>query len=61
MPGIAGLIEVRQRSFRIPFSVFIVSDMLQIASSHASYRFSISDEDSGERRLLVSHRALKLD
>jgi hypothetical protein len=41
------------RQIRFPLSVFIVSDMLELAQAHASYRFSIADESSGQIKLLI--------
>ncbi|WVQ79062.1 hypothetical protein IAT38_001155 [Cryptococcus sp. DSM 104549] len=40
-------------SIRFPLSVFIVSDMLELAQAHASYRFIITEEESSEPRLYL--------
>ena len=45
--------RLTRRSIRFPLSVFIVSDMLELAQAHASYRFSISDESTGQVKLLI--------
>lgn len=37
-----------------PLPEFILSDILELAQAHASYRFILSDEATNERRLLVS-------
>jgi hypothetical protein len=42
------------RLIKRPLSVFIVSDLLESAQAHAAYRFCITDEETGEKRLLVS-------
>lgn len=39
---------------RFPFSVFIVSDMLELAQAHASFRFIISEEETGDQKLYAS-------
>ena len=41
------------RPIRFPLSVFVVSDMLELAQAHASYRFSIADETTGQIKLLI--------
>jgi hypothetical protein len=41
------------RPIRFPLSVFVVSDMLELAQAHASYRFSIADESTGQIKLLI--------
>ncbi|WVQ73743.1 hypothetical protein IAR50_003323 [Cryptococcus sp. DSM 104548] len=38
---------------RAPLSVFVVSDMLELAQAHASYRFIISDEETQSKRLFI--------
>jgi hypothetical protein len=38
---------------RLPMSAFIVQDMLEHVSAHATYRFVISDEEEERPRLLV--------
>ncbi|ORY25819.1 HECT-like ubiquitin-conjugating enzyme-binding-domain-containing protein [Naematelia encephala] len=38
---------------RYPLSVFVVSDMLELAQAHASYRFIIADEENSAKRLLI--------
>ncbi|OCF43389.1 hypothetical protein I317_02687 [Kwoniella heveanensis CBS 569] len=38
---------------RFTLSVFVVSDMLELAQAHASHRFIIANEESGEKRLYV--------
>lgn len=38
---------------RFPVSTFVVSDMLELSQAHASYRFLICDEQSGDRRLAI--------
>ncbi|WVF67080.1 hypothetical protein IAT40_001825 [Kwoniella sp. CBS 6097] len=38
---------------RFPLSVFVVSDMLELAQAHASHRFIITDEECGDKRLYV--------
>ncbi|OXB34620.1 hypothetical protein J007_05721 [Cryptococcus neoformans] len=38
---------------RFPFSVFIVSDMLELAQAHASFRFIISEEETGDQKLYL--------
>lgn len=45
--------DLMSRSLRFPLSVFIVSDMLELAQAHASYRFSITREDDEESKILV--------
>jgi hypothetical protein len=42
-----------KRPIRFPLSVFIISDMLELAQAHASYRFSIADESTGQIKLLI--------
>lgn len=39
---------------RFPLSVFVVSDMLELAQAHASFRFIISEEETGDQKLYVS-------
>jgi hypothetical protein len=46
------------RPVRIPLSVFIASDMLELAQAHATHRFVIADEESGEKRILVCSAGL---
>jgi hypothetical protein len=41
------------RPIRFPLSVFVVSDMLELAQAHASYRFSIADESTSQIKLLI--------
>jgi len=41
------------RPIRFPLSVFVVSDMLELAQAHASYRFSIADESTNQIKLLI--------
>ncbi|ODO09423.1 hypothetical protein I350_03023 [Cryptococcus amylolentus CBS 6273] len=38
---------------RAPLSVFVVSDMLELAQAHASYRFIISDEETQSKRMYI--------
>ncbi|WVW79954.1 hypothetical protein I302_101927 [Kwoniella bestiolae CBS 10118] len=38
---------------RFPLSLFIVSDMLELSQAHASHRFIVSDEETGERRVYI--------
>ncbi|WVQ94544.1 hypothetical protein IAU59_001623 [Kwoniella sp. CBS 9459] len=38
---------------RFPLSVFVVSDMLELSQAHASHRFIISDEETGEKRIYI--------
>ncbi|TFY73583.1 hypothetical protein EWM64_g10429, partial [Hericium alpestre] len=38
---------------RIPLSAFIVEDMAELASAHATYRFVILDEEEERPRLLI--------
>jgi len=47
------VVLIRYRPVRIPLSVFVVSDMLELAQAHASHRFAINEEESGESRILV--------
>lgn len=42
------------RPSRIPFSAFVLEDMLEIVKAHATYRFIILDEEEERPRLLVS-------
>ncbi|KAE8539769.1 hypothetical protein D1P53_003706 [Cryptococcus gattii VGV] len=39
---------------RFPLSVFVVSDMLELAQAHASFRFIISEEETGDQKLYAS-------
>jgi hypothetical protein len=55
-PGLSGFKTDDDRPVRYPLSVFILSDMLELAQAHASYRFIISDEEDN-RKLLVSLRS----
>ncbi|WVQ88089.1 hypothetical protein IAS59_001823 [Cryptococcus gattii] len=38
---------------RFPLSVFVVSDMLELAQAHASFRFIISEEETGDQKLYL--------
>ncbi|WWC68796.1 uncharacterized protein I206_102731 [Kwoniella pini CBS 10737] len=38
---------------RFPLSVFVVSDMLELSQAHASHRFIVSEEESGNKRIYV--------
>ncbi|WWC87693.1 uncharacterized protein L201_002585 [Kwoniella dendrophila CBS 6074] len=38
---------------RFPLSVFVVSDMLELSQAHASHRFIVSDEESGNKRIYI--------
>jgi hypothetical protein len=48
------------RPVRYPLSVFVISDMLELAQAHASYRFVISDEETDEKKLAVSATACRV-
>jgi hypothetical protein len=39
---------------RYPLPVFVVSDMLELAQAHASYRFVVLNENTDEPKLAVS-------
>jgi hypothetical protein len=41
------------RPVRFPLSIFIMSDLLELAQAHATYRFVITDEDTAAPRLLI--------
>lgn len=41
------------RPLSYPLPEFILSDVLELAQAHASYRFILSEESSNERRILV--------
>jgi hypothetical protein len=41
------------RPTRVPFSAFILEDMIELMRAHASYRFVIMDEEEEKPRLLV--------
>ncbi|WWD08849.1 hypothetical protein V865_006963 [Kwoniella europaea PYCC6329] len=38
---------------RSPLSVFIISDMLELSQAHASHRFIISEEDTGDKKIYL--------
>ncbi|KAK8861412.1 hypothetical protein IAR55_002231 [Kwoniella newhampshirensis] len=38
---------------RFPLSVFVISDMLELAQAHASYRFVIAEDESGDARVYI--------
>ncbi|WVR03965.1 hypothetical protein IAU60_000964 [Kwoniella sp. DSM 27419] len=40
-------------TLRHPLSLFVVSDMLELAQAHASHRFVVSEEESGTRRIYM--------
>lgn len=42
------------RPIRTPLGVFMTADMLELAQAHASYRFVVRDEETDEKRILVS-------
>ena len=41
------------RPVRFPLSVFVMSEMLELAQAHATYRFILSDEESNKPRALL--------
>nr|ODN85233.1 hypothetical protein L203_05186 [Cryptococcus depauperatus CBS 7841] len=45
--------DIVEHVTRYPLSVFIVSDILELAQAHASYRFIISDEETGHHRIYL--------
>lgn len=43
------------RPCRVPFSAFILEDMMELVRAHATYRFVVLDEEEERPRLLVSN------
>ena len=41
------------RPTRVPFSAFVLEDMIELMRAHASYRFVVMDEEEEKPRLLV--------
>lgn len=48
------------RPLKIPLTAFIVGDMLEYVSAHATYRFVIRDDEEERARILVSRIVLNL-
>ncbi|KAK4686057.1 ubiquitin-protein ligase E3 D, partial [Tremellales sp. Uapishka_1] len=48
-----GFSKADDSPLRYPLSVFILSELLELAQAHASYRFIVADEETSERRLLI--------
>ncbi|WWC60136.1 uncharacterized protein I303_102700 [Kwoniella dejecticola CBS 10117] len=38
---------------RFPLSVFVVSDMLELSQAHASHRFIVSEDETGDKRVYM--------
>ena len=38
--------------------MFVTADMLELAQAHATYRFMITEEETGHQRVLVSDQGL---
>jgi len=47
-------LSISIRPLNIPLTAFIVGDMMEYLSAHATYRFILRDEEEERGRILVS-------